>query len=130
MGWAVASQIAGAALLPAAFDNSPQSFDFPTTTLAVEKLDFSLPSYDAVSKSTGGFGDGTEARLGMTDSMIDPGSNEKAKQAEAMKKAEEARLARKEADKKAKQQRAEDQIREAELKKQRDAKRVAELFGG
>lgn len=127
MGWALASQMAVAApqqqQQQVFLDSSPQ------VVLAVENLDFALPSYDGISANTGGFGQGTEARLGQTDSRMVPGANEKAKQAEAMERAEQARLARKEADKQARIQRDEDQAREAAAKKKRDAEKVKALFG-
>ena len=127
LGWALASQMAVAApqqqTPQVLLDSSPQ------VVLAVESLDFALPSYDGINANTGGFGQGTEARLGQTDSRFVPGANEKAKQAEAMEKAEQARLARKEADKQAKIQRNEDQAREAAAKKKRDAEKVKALFG-
>mmetsp|Transcript_4818 Transcript_4818/g.6281 ORF Transcript_4818/g.6281 Transcript_4818/m.6281 type:complete len:158 (+) Transcript_4818:153-626(+) len=61
------------------------------TALAdVEKLDFSLPSYDSQIKSKSvGFGDGTEAFL-----SGDTSKYEKQRQQEAMQKAEEARKVR------------------------------------
>ncbi|CAB9524571.1 expressed unknown protein (Partial), partial [Seminavis robusta] len=86
---------------------------------------FSLPSYDAARSNEGGFGVGSEARLGQN-----PADFEKSKQDEAMRKAEEARLARKEALKQERIQRNEDQIRAAEAKKQRDAQKLADFFGG
>lgn len=132
MGWALASQIAVAGMIPdTTITNQQQPLLSPSSSLiAVEQLDFSLPSYDSIGKSTGGFGEGTEARLGLSDSMVDPGSNEKAKQAEAMKKAEEARRARKKEAMQARVQRNEEQIRQAEMKKKADQQKLAELFGG
>ena len=125
LGWTLASQAAFADVVPQAQEMQTSSF-----VVAVEKLDFSLPSYEGIGSNVGGFGQGTEARLTGTSSMTDPGSNEKAKQAEAMRKAEEARLARKAAEKEAKLQRNEDQIRAAEAKKKADAERVAAFFTG
>ena len=123
LGWTLASQ--------AAFASVPtETQQFPSLTVSVEKLDFSLPSYEGIGANEGGFGVGSEARLTGTSSMTDPGANEKAKQEEAMRKAEQARLERKAAEKKAKIARTEDQIRLADEKKKQDAQKVAAFFAG
>jgi hypothetical protein len=129
MGWALASQIAFAGMLPA--DQQQQQLTFSSSNLvAAEKLDFSLPSYDnTMGSSTGGFGDGTEARLGQSDSMTAPGKNEKAKEAEAMRRAEDARLLRKEEKRLAQKQLYIDQSQAADAKKKADKERVASFFG-
>jgi len=129
-GLALSSQVAVAGMLPADMQHQSAMADVPSQLVAVENLDFSLPSYDKIGANTGGFGQGTEARLGLTDSMTNHGQNEKAKQEEAMRKAEAARLERKEAEKKARIQRNEDIAREAEDKRKRDAEKVAQLFSG
>jgi hypothetical protein len=95
-----------------------------TLLVSVEKLDLSLPSYDSIGTNQGGFGVGSEARLGQN-----PDNFEKSKELEAMRKAEEARLARKAAEKQAKIERDEEIMRRAEAKKKADQQRVAELFG-
>ena len=125
MGWALASQIAVASTLQ---EDQQPSWTSASSLLAVEKLDFALPSYDAIGKSTGGFGEGTEARLGISDSMFDPGANEKAKQAEAMKRAEEARLAKKQEEKKRREMQYEADLKKAELKRQENERRLKEIF--
>lgn len=142
MGWALASQVAVAGMLnPMDTTQQQQLQPFiqqqPTTTyvststlnVAAEvQLDFSLPSYDSIGKSQGGFGVGTEARIGQTDSLMDPGSNEKAKQQEAMKKAEEARLAQKKQKQQAMRDREEEELRRQEEKKAEGKKRMEALF--
>lgn len=117
LGWTLASQAAFAANVV------PQS-EIPSLTVAVEKLDFSLPSYEGIGANTGGFGVGSEAFLNPSN------SDEKGKQEEAMRKAEEARVARKAANKQAKIQRNEDIIREAEQKKARDAQKLKSFVTG
>jgi hypothetical protein len=133
LGFTLASQAAVAS--PMMMDSLPWTATTTTTTttttyestllVSAEKLDFSLPSYDSIGTNQGGFGLGSEARLGQ-----DPGNFEKSKERDAMLKAEEARLARKEAEKQAKIVRNEEMIRAAEAKKKADQQRVAELFGG
>ena len=124
LGLTLASQAAFATVIPPQEDMTASSI-----VVAVEKLDFSLPSYDAIGANTGGFGLGSEAYLGASAGEA-PGTNEKEKQAEAMRKAEAARLERKAAEKAAKLQRNEDQLRAAEAKKKADAQRVADFFSG
>ena len=98
-------------------------------------LDFSLPTYDS---KMAGFGEGSEAYLkkgqilkdGGTASqlMIDPGSDEREKQAASMRKAEEARkvaLAKKKAEQK---ERDEEAKRRAIEKKKRDKERLANIW--
>jgi hypothetical protein len=130
MGWALASQIAVAGMLPTPADQEQQAAMVSSSSfVAVEKLDFSLPSYESSVSGSVGFGEGAEARLGLTDSMTDPGSNEKAKQEEAMKKAEEARLARKQEQKRLQREREEEMRRRDEEKKADADRRIKELFG-
>lgn len=129
LGWALASQLAGATVFDhkaiSAVENNLAS---SSSLVAVENLDYKLPSYEAMGKATGGFGEGTEARLGISDSMVDPGANEKAKQGEAMRRAEETRLAQKEAKKKLREQQYEAELKKQELKKAESAKRFKEIF--
>ena len=90
-------------------------------------LDFSLPQYDAKMQ---GFGDGKEAILNYRgrDDRTDPGANEKEKQADSMRKAEEARLAAK-AQKRAAQKAAEEESKRRALeKKARDAERLQNIW--
>ena len=126
IGWTLASQVALAAPKGASsleFLNAPE----PTSTMT---LDFSLPKYDS-GKSSVGFGQGNIAMLNSRDSastMIDPGANEKEKQAAAMKKAEENRILRVATEKAAKKERElEYQQREAE-KKLEKAERLKNIW--
>ena len=132
VGWGLASQLALANMMPSTLyeDQHQAIFASSSSLVAVESLDFSLPSYDSIGKSTGGFGQGSEARIGLTDSLTVPGANERAKQEDAMKRAEEARQARKQAEKKAREQRSEEARIQAELKKKEEQRRIKELFGG
>ena len=99
----------------------------PMTAMAETALDFSLPSYDTNMQ---GFGDGKEAILntkGRVD-RTDPGANEREKQAEAMRKAEEDRLAAK-AKKKAELKALEEEAnRRAAERKARDAERLKNIW--
>mmetsp|Transcript_46729 Transcript_46729/g.69109 ORF Transcript_46729/g.69109 Transcript_46729/m.69109 type:complete len:185 (+) Transcript_46729:83-637(+) len=130
VGWTLASQIAVAGMLPA--NNIDRVHDSiasspPSTLISAmesktepvyEKIDFSFPSYDS---KTYGFEQGAEARL-----SEGTGGVEADKQAEAMKKAEAARLARLEA------KREEAKVREAELKlraKEKKAESARRLKG-
>lgn len=108
VGWTIAAQVAGAAVAP----QLPSSFASSSSIVSVkekaadptyEKLDFSMPSYNSASVS-GGFGQGTEARLGAADNA------EADKQKVAMQKAEAARQER------LKQQKEETKAREADVK--------------
>lgn len=100
----------------------------PTAVFAdATSLDFSLPKYDANMQ---GFGDGTEAILntrGRAD-RTDPGANEKEKQAESMRKAEEARQAAKEKKKAEMKALEEETKRRALEKKARDAERLKNIW--
>ncbi len=119
VGWALLSQAAFAT--PNMLDRHVQ---FPTNTIAYEKLDFSMPSYDASSTSSSklGFGDGEEAYLDKDrDTEVDL-------QAQAMKKAEEARKARVAEKKKALKMREEEQKRREEEKKAENARRLKGIF--
>ena len=112
----------------AAPDVPQQSFDVvPSSSLMVSdtSLDFSLPKYDA---KMSGFGDGKEAVLNGSDDMTDPGANEKAKQMEAMKKAEEARLEAKAAKKAQMRALEEEAKRRSELKKAENAERLKNIW--
>eukprot|EP00525_Craspedostauros_australis_P005400 CAMPEP_0198120536 /NCGR_PEP_ID=MMETSP1442-20131203/29356_1 /TAXON_ID= /ORGANISM="Craspedostauros australis, Strain CCMP3328" /LENGTH=175 /DNA_ID=CAMNT_0043779197 /DNA_START=80 /DNA_END=607 /DNA_ORIENTATION=+ len=122
VGLSLASQIAGAEMPPA---------PMPSIVVADNlSLDFSMPSYNPTSKSTG-FGDGTEAYLSTKTSdgrLTDPGSDERQKQMESMKKAEEARKVRLAAEKeKQKEREAEDKIRAAAKKAERE-RRLKGIF--
>ena len=76
----------------------------------------------------GGFGDGTEARLYDKREMTDPGANEREKQMEAMRKAEEARKERVAKEKAiAKARDAEAKLR-SEEKKARDTERLKNIW--
>mmetsp|Transcript_18774 Transcript_18774/g.52460 ORF Transcript_18774/g.52460 Transcript_18774/m.52460 type:complete len:183 (-) Transcript_18774:154-702(-) len=107
----------------------------PKGSVADTSLDFSLPSYDT---KMSGFGEGNEAYIKkgkIANSgeagdalMADPGSDEKEKQAAAMRKAEEARkaaLAKKNAERKAME---EDAKRRAQEKKARDKERLKNMW--
>jgi len=77
-----------------------------------------------------GFGDGTEARLNSQGrSLEDPGANEKEKQIEAMRKAEEARKERLAKEKAAKAAREEEDRRRAKEKKLRDQEKLKNIWG-
>ena len=119
VGWALLSQTAFAN--PNVLDRDIQ---FPSNTIAYEKLDFSMPSYEASSTSSSkvGFGDGAEAYLEEDrDTEVDL-------QAQAMKKAEEARKARVAEKKKALKMREEEQKRREEEKKAENARRLKGIF--
>jgi hypothetical protein len=125
LGFTLATQAAVASPMMGQLPLTATTTTYDSTLLvSVERLDLSLPSYDTIGTNQGGFGVGSEARLGQ-----DPDRFEKSKELEAMRKAEEARLARKAADKQAKIERDEEIIRRAEAKKKADQQRVAELFG-
>ncbi|VEU34797.1 unnamed protein product [Pseudo-nitzschia multistriata] len=107
----------------------------PMVSFAETSLDFSLPTYDT---KMSGFGEGSEsyvkkgkiATLGESGDamMTDPGSDEKEKQAAAMRKAEEARkaaLAKKLAERKALEEEAK---RRAIEKKARDKERMKKMW--
>jgi hypothetical protein len=101
---------------------------YETTTILLSSdtsLDFSLPKYDT---KMGGFGDGKEAILNGSDDMTDPGANEKAKQLEAMRKAEEARLQAKAAKKAQQKALEEESKRRAELKRAENAERLKTIW--
>lgn len=98
---------------------------FPTTVVAaeLEKMDFSLPSYDNSLQNTNGFGVGSESYLG---DQVDKREGEK--QVDAMRKAEEARLKRV-AEKKAEAKAREEEIKQRALeRKKRDADRLKGIF--
>ena len=98
----------------------------PVAGIAAEaSLDFSLPKYDT-SMST--FGDGKEARLYDQREMTDPGANEREKQAESMRKAEEARKERVAKEKAEAKAREEEAARRAKEKKARDAERLKNIW--
>ena len=132
LGWTLVTQVAVADI-----DQNvdvPSTFASTTTSLvlseapAYEKLDFSMPSYN--TGSSGGFGQGTEARLGEPGptSLTDPGAGEKEKQEEAMKKAEQARQARLQEKKEAaKRREEEDRIRAQKKKLEREARMRGEF---
>lgn len=140
MGWALASQIASAAMLSTCTPeqlSTPHVTCTPTLLLSVtggkvsewfkeeektyEKIDFSMPSYD--SKSIG-FGDGSQGQVTEKKGA----STESDLQAEAMKKAEAARQARLQEKREAmKAREAEDRAR-AEAKKAEAKERVSALF--
>lgn len=143
IGWTLASQIATASLLPSSehvvimttpnLASSTQLISassslFPTTKVEEptrETLDFSFPSYD--SKATGGFGEGTEAFLQQSSTGS---SDEAAKQAIMMKKAEEARRARVAAKQDALKAREAEDLARALAKKKEGEARTRALFGG
>eukprot|EP00529_Nitzschia_sp_RCC80_P036004 CAMPEP_0113454098 /NCGR_PEP_ID=MMETSP0014_2-20120614/7691_1 /TAXON_ID=2857 /ORGANISM="Nitzschia sp." /LENGTH=166 /DNA_ID=CAMNT_0000345499 /DNA_START=118 /DNA_END=618 /DNA_ORIENTATION=- /assembly_acc=CAM_ASM_000159 len=104
-----------------------QSFDVVSSSVMVSEtsLDFSLPKYDT---KMSGFGDGKEAVLNGSNDMTDPGTNEKAKQMEAMKKAEEARLEAKAAKKAQMKALEEEAQRRSELKKAENADRLKNIW--
>jgi len=99
----------------------------PMAVMAETALDFSLPSYDTNMQ---GFGDGKEAILntkGRAD-RTDPGANEREKQVDSMRKAEEARLEAK-AKKKAEMKALEEEAnRRAAERKARDAERLKNIW--
>jgi hypothetical protein len=118
IGWAMAGQIAVAT--PDAIILHPSTEQQNTLVIAdAMSLDFSMPTYDASSKSSQGFGDGTEAILNRERGDV---LFEKEKQAESMRKAEEARKTRiaaekakkKEMEKEAKDREAARKIEKAE----------------
>ena len=104
-------------------------FSIGTTTSSTTStsLDFSLPKYDT---QMGSFGSGAEAILNTKGSAdrTDPGANEKEKQLESMRKAEEARLAAKQKKAEKFKALAEESNRRAAEKKARDAERIKTLF--
>jgi hypothetical protein len=117
VGWTLATQFVGAADLPPAMSSTSSIvaiLEKPAEP-TYEKLDFSMPSYTAGSKTASGFGEGTVARLADTNSD----TTETDKQVVAMKKAEAARQER------LKQQKEEAKAREADIKA-RDAVKKAE----
>lgn len=117
----LAVRTAGALLLGAACMMGPM------VAVADTALDFSLPSYDTKMQ---GFGDGKEAILNTQGRLdrTDPGANEREKQLDAMRKAEEARLeakAKKKAELKALEEEAN---RRAVERKARDAERLKNIW--
>lgn len=90
-------------------------------------LDFSLPTYDT---NMAGFGDGKEAILNTKGSAdrTDPGANEREKQEDAMRKAEEARLAQKAKKLAERKAREDEDRRRAAEKKARDAERLKNIW--
>ena len=136
-GWSFSTQIAAAAQPPLShFIVAVTQTDQAKNPLAsmfeqkpepiYQKLDFSLPSYEASVSSTG-FGEGTEARnLGSASTGAD--KSETDKQREAMRKAEAARQERiQQAKELAKMREAEDQLR-AQAKKEEAARRIRGIF--
>jgi hypothetical protein len=125
IGWTLASQVALAA-------PGTMSMDFvkPDEPIPTMSLDFSMPKYDS-GKASVGFGLGNSVTLnskGTASTMIDPGANEKEKQAAAMKKAEENRKVRMATEKAAKKEKElEYQQREAE-KKLEKAERLKNIW--
>lgn len=118
-GWTLAVQVAGAGMLPAN-EQMPSFQGESTTLLATEKIDFSLPSYNANMQ---GFGDGTEARLSEAK-----GGDEGDKQKEAMRKAEAARQARLIEKKEALRAREEEAQAREKAKKEAQKDRFKEIF--
>lgn len=123
-----ASSIIGWTLLSQATFANPNELgnqvQFPSNTISYEKLDMSMPSYDSSISSTSktGFGDGEEAYIDKDrDTEVDL-------QAQAMKKAEEARKARLAEKKKALKMREEEQKRREEEKKAENARRLKGIF--
>lgn len=99
----------------------------PMCAMAETTLDFSLPSYDTNMQ---GFGDGKEAILNTKgrEDRTDPGANEREKQLDAMRKAEDDRLAAK-AKKKAELKALEEEAnRRAAERKARDAERLKNIW--
>jgi len=89
-------------------------------------LDFSLPSYDA---KMSGFGEGTEAILNKkSDSLTDPGANEKTKQSEAAKKAAIALKEKRMKEQEMKKLQYEADKQKALEKKARDAERMKNIW--
>ena len=111
LGLTLVSQVASATPL----------VDMPTTTVAIEKLDMSMPSYSA---TTMGFGEGTEAYLNKQRDTEDE------LQAITMRKAEEARQARLAAKKAEFKAREEEQKAAAAAKKKRDAAKARAFLSG
>lgn len=125
VGWTLATQIAGASVIPANSDSVSPTATFqqaaPTTLVAAETIDFSLPS--SYNPNMGGFGDGSEARL-----QEAKGGDEGDKQKEAMRKAEENRQQRL-AEKKAEAKLREEEGRaRAQAKKEAQKDRFKEIF--
>ena len=117
------------------FSASASLIAAPMVSVADTSLDFALPSYDT---KMSGFGEGNESyikkgKIGNAGEagdalMIDPGSDEKEKQAAAMRKAEEARkvaLDKKNAERKALE---EETKRRAVEKKARDKERMKKMW--
>jgi hypothetical protein len=116
IGWTLATQFVGAADLPPAVASTSSIvavLEKPAEP-TYEKLDFTMPSYNAGSKIASGFGEGTEARLADTNSD----ATETDKQVVAMKKAEAARQER------LKQQKEEAKAREADIKAREAVKKA------
>jgi hypothetical protein len=97
----------------------------PLAGMAETSLDFSLPKYDA---GMSGFGEGNEARLYDRREMTDPGGNEKEKQLESMRKAEDARKERIAKEKAVTKARDDEARQRAAEKKARDAERLKNIW--
>ena len=137
LGWTLASPAFAFSVNVEQTTTSPpqQTTTTTTTTLLVAdsmSLDFSMPSYDS---KTVGFGEGTEAYLSDTGSkrkagldLTDPGSYEREKQAEAMRKAEAARKERVAAEMKARKQRETEQYQREKQRQAEKASRWSSIF--
>mmetsp|Transcript_18114 Transcript_18114/g.17486 ORF Transcript_18114/g.17486 Transcript_18114/m.17486 type:complete len:172 (-) Transcript_18114:74-589(-) len=123
VGWSLLSQAAFAN--PLINDDNMNAAFSSSATVSSEKLDFSMPTYDAstnLKRINSGFGDGVEAYLEKeADTEIDL-------QAQSMKKAEEARKIRIAEKKQAIRDREEDIKRRDEEKKVENMKRMKGIF--